>query len=81
MYMHLYNSFMCRSTAFMCFGTHPTVCWQLCQHINRIFPCLLTVLTFPTGFLIGGDVLRLLYGHMDECLTVPSGQYGEEHRR
>ncbi|TWW81855.1 Ryanodine receptor 2 [Takifugu flavidus] len=33
------------------------------------------------GFLIGGDVLRLLYGHMDECLTVPSGQYGEEHRR
>lgn len=36
---------------------------------------------FSSGFLIGGDVLRLLYGHMDECLTVPSGQYGEEHRR
>lgn len=36
---------------------------------------------WSSGFLIGGDVLRLLYGHMDECLTVPSGQYGEEHRR
>ncbi|XP_070401458.1 ryanodine receptor 2 isoform X3 [Nothobranchius furzeri] len=33
------------------------------------------------GFLIGGDVLRLLHGHMDECLTVPSGQHGEEQRR
>uniref|UniRef100_A0A670IB03 Ryanodine receptor 2 n=1 Tax=Podarcis muralis TaxID=64176 RepID=A0A670IB03_PODMU len=26
------------------------------------------------GYLIGGDVLRLLHGHMDECLTVPSGE-------
>ncbi|XP_067101321.1 LOW QUALITY PROTEIN: ryanodine receptor 2 [Osmerus mordax] len=33
------------------------------------------------GFLIGGDVLRLLHGHMDECLTVPSGEHGEEQRR
>uniref|UniRef100_A0A803VLH9 Ryanodine receptor 2 n=1 Tax=Ficedula albicollis TaxID=59894 RepID=A0A803VLH9_FICAL len=29
----------------------------------------------------GGDVLRLLHGHMDECLTVPSGEHGEEQRR
>lgn len=36
---------------------------------------------FPTGYLIGGDVLRLLHGHMDECLTVPSGEHGEEQRR
>ena len=35
----------------------------------------------PAGFLIGGDVLRLLHGHMDECLTVPSGEHGEEQRR
>lgn len=34
-----------------------------------------------SGFLIGGDVLRLLHGHMDECLTVPSGEHGEEQRR
>uniref|UniRef100_A0A8B9CTT6 Ryanodine receptor 2 n=1 Tax=Anser brachyrhynchus TaxID=132585 RepID=A0A8B9CTT6_9AVES len=27
---------------------------------------------FIPGYLIGGDVLRLLHGHMDECLTVPS---------
>ncbi|XP_023805329.1 ryanodine receptor 2 isoform X2 [Oryzias latipes] len=33
------------------------------------------------GFLIGGDVLRLLLGHMDECLTVPSGEQGDEQRR
>uniref|UniRef100_A0A8C9RP23 Ryanodine receptor 2 n=1 Tax=Scleropages formosus TaxID=113540 RepID=A0A8C9RP23_SCLFO len=33
------------------------------------------------GYLIGGDVLRLLHGHMDECLTVPSGDHGEEQRR
>uniref|UniRef100_A0A8K9V6N9 Ryanodine receptor 2 n=1 Tax=Oncorhynchus mykiss TaxID=8022 RepID=A0A8K9V6N9_ONCMY len=33
------------------------------------------------GFMIGGDVLRLLHGHMDECLTVPSGEHGEEQRR
>uniref|UniRef100_A0A3P9BDB2 Ryanodine receptor 2 n=1 Tax=Maylandia zebra TaxID=106582 RepID=A0A3P9BDB2_9CICH len=32
------------------------------------------------GFLIGGDVLRLLHGHMDECLTVPSGEHGDEQR-
>uniref|UniRef100_A0A4W6FFE5 Ryanodine receptor 2 n=1 Tax=Lates calcarifer TaxID=8187 RepID=A0A4W6FFE5_LATCA len=29
----------------------------------------------------GGDVLRLLHGHMDECLTVPSGEHGDEQRR
>uniref|UniRef100_A0AAX7UUJ1 Ryanodine receptor 2 n=1 Tax=Astatotilapia calliptera TaxID=8154 RepID=A0AAX7UUJ1_ASTCA len=28
-----------------------------------------------------GDVLRLLHGHMDECLTVPSGEHGDEQRR
>ncbi|XP_074216304.1 ryanodine receptor 2-like [Camelus bactrianus] len=33
------------------------------------------------GYLIGSDVLRLLHGHMDECLTVPSGEHGEEQRR
>nr|XP_023404922.1 ryanodine receptor 2-like [Loxodonta africana] len=33
------------------------------------------------GYLIGGDVLRLLHGHMDECLTVPAGDHGEEQRR
>uniref|UniRef100_A0A6I8PDZ5 Ryanodine receptor 2 n=1 Tax=Ornithorhynchus anatinus TaxID=9258 RepID=A0A6I8PDZ5_ORNAN len=33
------------------------------------------------GYLIGGDVLRLLHGHMDECLTVPSGEHGEGQRR
>ncbi|XP_047465590.1 ryanodine receptor 2 isoform X3 [Mugil cephalus] len=33
------------------------------------------------GFLIGGDVLRLLHGHMDECLTVPSGEHGDDQRR
>ena len=26
-------------------------------------------------------MLRLLHGHMDECLTVPSGEHGEEQRR
>ncbi|XP_052552102.1 ryanodine receptor 2 isoform X2 [Tympanuchus pallidicinctus] len=36
---------------------------------------------FAQGYLIGGDVLRLLHGHMDECLTVPSGEHGEEQRR
>ncbi|CAN0250954.1 unnamed protein product [Lampetra fluviatilis] len=33
------------------------------------------------GFLIGGDVLRLFHGHMDECLTVPSADLPEEQRR
>uniref|UniRef100_A0A803SL69 Ryanodine receptor 2 n=1 Tax=Anolis carolinensis TaxID=28377 RepID=A0A803SL69_ANOCA len=36
---------------------------------------------YLVSYLIGGDVLRLLHGHMDECLTVPSGEHGEDQRR
>uniref|UniRef100_A0A8B9TEN8 Ryanodine receptor 2 n=1 Tax=Anas platyrhynchos TaxID=8839 RepID=A0A8B9TEN8_ANAPL len=43
--------------------------------------CLLYRKTVNKRYLIGGDVLRLLHGHMDECLTVPSGEHGEEQRR
>ncbi|XP_072545007.1 ryanodine receptor 2 [Salminus brasiliensis] len=33
------------------------------------------------GHLRGGDTLRLLHGHTDECLTVPQAGRGEEERR
>ncbi|XP_014010249.2 ryanodine receptor 2 [Salmo salar] len=33
------------------------------------------------GYLKGGDTLRLLHGHTDECLTVPSTDQGEELRK
>uniref|UniRef100_UPI00358EA68B ryanodine receptor 2-like n=1 Tax=Myxine glutinosa TaxID=7769 RepID=UPI00358EA68B len=32
------------------------------------------------GYLIGGDVLRLFHGHMDECLTIPSAEQPDDHR-
>ncbi|CAB1343728.1 unnamed protein product [Coregonus sp. 'balchen'] len=32
-------------------------------------------------YLKGGDTLRLLHGHTDECLTVPSTDQGEELRK
>uniref|UniRef100_A0A5F8GQR1 Ryanodine receptor 2 n=1 Tax=Monodelphis domestica TaxID=13616 RepID=A0A5F8GQR1_MONDO len=51
---------------------------------DAIFKIMLQWMAFIlsfSGYLIGGDVLRLLHGHMDECLTVPSGEHGEEQRR
>ncbi|XP_049320175.1 ryanodine receptor 2 isoform X2 [Astyanax mexicanus] len=33
------------------------------------------------GHLRGGDTLRLLHGHTDECLTIPPAGRGEEQRR
>uniref|UniRef100_A0A3B5KSP6 Uncharacterized protein n=1 Tax=Xiphophorus couchianus TaxID=32473 RepID=A0A3B5KSP6_9TELE len=51
-------------------------CWSVGERGSSTSFTLLSV-----GFLIGGDVLRLLHGHMDECLTVPSGEHGEEQRR
>nr|XP_033809940.1 ryanodine receptor 1 isoform X3 [Geotrypetes seraphini] len=33
------------------------------------------------GYLIGGHVLRLFHGHMDECLTIATTDQGEEQRR
>ncbi|XP_071766090.2 ryanodine receptor 2-like [Centroberyx gerrardi] len=33
------------------------------------------------GYLKGGDTLRLLHGHSDACLTIPSTEQGEELRR
>lgn len=45
------------------------------------FPLSSLSALLSAGFLIGGDVLRLLHGHMDECLTVPSGEHGDEQRR
>ncbi|KAL7861530.1 hypothetical protein SRHO_G00129710 [Serrasalmus rhombeus] len=33
------------------------------------------------GHLRGGDTLRLLHGHTDECLTIPPAGHGEEDRR
>ncbi|KAF3691469.1 Ryanodine receptor 2 [Channa argus] len=51
-----------------------------CLYLPR-FPFFLPFRTLSAGFLIGGDVLRLLHGHMDECLTVPSGEHGDEQRR
>uniref|UniRef100_A0A4W3IZU4 Ryanodine receptor 2 n=1 Tax=Callorhinchus milii TaxID=7868 RepID=A0A4W3IZU4_CALMI len=42
---------------------------------------LWSVAPICSGSEVGGDVLRLLHGHMDECLTVPSGEHGEEQRR
>uniref|UniRef100_A0A671VHS3 Uncharacterized protein n=1 Tax=Sparus aurata TaxID=8175 RepID=A0A671VHS3_SPAAU len=44
-------------------------------HVDAAFQqTLWSVAPICSGFLIGGDVLRLLHGHMDECLTVPSGE-------
>lgn len=55
---------------------------MICSAVN-IWPCQFKCGCIPIllGYLIGGDVLRLLHGHMDECLTVPSGEHGEEQRR
>uniref|UniRef100_A0A4W6FCW0 Ryanodine receptor 2 n=1 Tax=Lates calcarifer TaxID=8187 RepID=A0A4W6FCW0_LATCA len=51
-------------------------------HVDAAFQqTLWSVAPICSGFLIGGDVLRLLHGHMDECLTVPSGEHGDEQRR
>uniref|UniRef100_A0A803VFA3 Ryanodine receptor 2 n=1 Tax=Ficedula albicollis TaxID=59894 RepID=A0A803VFA3_FICAL len=52
-------------------------------HVDAAFQqTLWSVAPISSGrYLIGGDVLRLLHGHMDECLTVPSGEHGEEQRR
>lgn len=29
------------------------------------------MLILLTGYVFGGDVLRLFHGHMDECLAIP----------
>uniref|UniRef100_A0A7N6A8U4 Ryanodine receptor 2 n=1 Tax=Anabas testudineus TaxID=64144 RepID=A0A7N6A8U4_ANATE len=51
-------------------------------HVDAAFQqTLWSVAPICSGFLIGGDVLRVLHGHMDECLTVPSGEHGDEQRR
>ncbi|XP_051926912.1 ryanodine receptor 2 isoform X3 [Hippocampus zosterae] len=59
-----------------------------CQNVDAAFQQTLWTVTpicsgseVAQGFLIGGDVLRLLHGHMDECLTVPSEDHGEEQQR
>ncbi|XP_064408728.1 ryanodine receptor 1 isoform X5 [Latimeria chalumnae] len=36
---------------------------------------------FVEGYMIGGHVLRMFHGHMDECLTISSTDQGEEQRR
>lgn len=33
-----------------------------------------------TGFVFGGDVLRLFHGHMDECLTIPEAGSDNEFK-
>ncbi|XP_050977788.1 ryanodine receptor 1 isoform X5 [Labeo rohita] len=33
------------------------------------------------GYLTGGHVLRLFHGHMDECLTIPAADQGDDQRR
>ncbi|XP_028825170.1 ryanodine receptor 1-like isoform X5 [Denticeps clupeoides] len=33
------------------------------------------------GFLTGGYVVRLFHGHMDECLTIPAADQGDDQRR
>ncbi|XP_017163987.1 ryanodine receptor 1-like [Poecilia reticulata] len=33
------------------------------------------------GFLVGGYVLRLFHGHMDECLAIPCADQGDDQRR
>lgn len=55
----------------------PFISLSSCPSVPLVSPCALS----SAGFLIGGDVLRLLHGHMDECLTVPSGEHGDEQRR
>uniref|UniRef100_W5KV56 Ryanodine receptor 2b (cardiac) n=1 Tax=Astyanax mexicanus TaxID=7994 RepID=W5KV56_ASTMX len=50
-----------------------------CQS-HQFFKNILTVSEF-TGHLRGGDTLRLLHGHTDECLTIPPAGRGEEQRR
>ncbi|XP_077359216.1 ryanodine receptor 2 [Festucalex cinctus] len=59
-----------------------------CQNVDAAFQQTLWSVTpicsgseVAQGFLIGGDVLRLLHGHMDECLTVPSEDHGEEQKK
>uniref|UniRef100_A0A9J8AYF0 Ryanodine receptor 1a (skeletal) n=1 Tax=Cyprinus carpio carpio TaxID=630221 RepID=A0A9J8AYF0_CYPCA len=32
------------------------------------------------GYLTGGHVLRLFHGHMDECLTIPAADQGDDQR-
>lgn len=34
-----------------------------------------------SGYLTGGHVLRLFHGHMDECLTIPAADQGDDQRR
>uniref|UniRef100_A0A8C0C468 Ryanodine receptor 2 n=1 Tax=Buteo japonicus TaxID=224669 RepID=A0A8C0C468_9AVES len=52
-------------------------------HVDAAFQqTLWSVAPISSGSEVAqGDVLRLLHGHMDECLTVPSGEHGEEQRR
>lgn len=34
-----------------------------------------------TGYLKGGDTIRLLHSHSDACLTIPSAEQGEEQQK
>ncbi|KAK0132131.1 Ryanodine receptor 2 [Merluccius polli] len=42
---------------------------------------LWSVAPICSGYLKGGDTLRLLHGHSDACLTLPSKEHGEELHR
>lgn len=59
----------------------PHVCLTFLSFIFTLVAFFSPSAPSSAGFLIGGDVLRLLHGHMDECLTVPSGEHGDEQRR
>lgn len=38
------------------------------------------MLILLTGYVFGGDVLRLFHGHMDECLAIPEAGSENEFR-
>lgn len=50
-------------------------------HESCIISLVLVSVIWPAGHLRGGDCLRLLNGHTDECLTVSPAGHVEDERR
>ncbi|XP_066527985.1 ryanodine receptor 2 [Hoplias malabaricus] len=61
-------------------GVHFTVDAAFQQNLWSVAP-VSSGTAEAQGHLRGGDTLRLLHGHTNECLTIPPAGHGEEERR
>ena len=61
-------------------GYRASAVWEYSKLIAGLWS-LVSGGTCTVGYLKGGDTLRLLHGHSDACLTLPSREHGEELQR